>query len=343
MKLGIWMSVALACAVLSGSVTVSAAMPRARADEAKTALTRGRADQALNLLNDVLTQDANDAEALNLRCRVFYAEERWDEAIADCSRAVQIEGGNSNYHMWLGRAYGEKARHVAFVTAYKLAKLIRVEFETAASLDPKNGQALSDLGEYYVQAPAVLGGGSAKAEALAKQLDSFDPVRALELRSQIAESKKDYLEAETALRAKISASHSSAQSWMDLGSFYQRRERWDEMLAAVESGAAAADHDHGPALADGAATLMKANRQQKLAIDWMRAYLASDALSEEAPAFVVHVRLGTLLKQQGDSQGALKEFAAAEALAKNYVGLQTAEKRTHLRPDDAEVAVTGGR
>ncbi len=81
------------------------------------------------------------------------------------------------------------------------------------------------------------------------------------LRARIAEAKKDYARAEKYYRATISASHSSAQSWMDLGSFYRRRERWDDMLAAVESGAVAADPDHGPALADGASTLMKAGRE----------------------------------------------------------------------------------
>jgi hypothetical protein len=56
----------------------------------------------------------------------------------------------------------------------------------------------------------------------------------------------------------------------------------------------------------------------------MRDYLASNALSQDAPAFVVHARIGILLKQQGDTPGALREFAAARALAKDYAGLPAA-------------------
>jgi tetratricopeptide (TPR) repeat protein len=282
-------------------------------------LDRGQADEALQMLDTALKADPNDAEALNLRCRVYYAEERWDDAISACERAVQIAQGNSGYHMWLGRSYGKKAQQLSLMAAYKMAKLLRAEFETAANLDPKNGEALSDLGQFYAQAPAIVGGGYGKAEGVAHQLDGFAPVRALELRAQIAEQKKDYEAAEKAWRAAISASHSAAQAWMDLGSFYERRERWDEMLAALQSGAIAADRDHGPALADGAASLMNAGREPKLAIEWMRAYLNSNALSEEAPAFVVHARIGTLLKQLGDAQGAQKEFDAARALARDYV------------------------
>jgi tetratricopeptide (TPR) repeat protein len=312
---------ALFCALVVGSVEAFAAMSGTARDAVRKAMNQGRADDALRLLDTALQADPNDADALNLRCRVFYAEERWDDAIGACERAVQLAPNNSNYHLWLGRAYGEKAERVNFVTAYKLAKLIRVEFETAASLDPKNGEALSDLGEYYAKAPAVLGGGVAKAEEVERQLDGFAPVRAVDLRARIAEEKKDYLDAEKEFRAKISVSHSDAQAWMDLGSFYRRRERWDEMLAAVESGAVAADVDHGPPLVDGASTLMKAGREPRMAIDWMRSYLGSNSLSEDAPAFVVHAQIGILLKQLGDKQGAQREFAAARALAKDYAGI----------------------
>jgi tetratricopeptide (TPR) repeat protein len=319
--------------LLTLAVTASsAAMSHDAAEAAHDALNRGHADDALSLLNDALQQDSSDAEALNLRCRVFYAEELWDEAIASCERSVQIAPGNSNYHMWLGRAYGEKAERVSFVTAYKMAKLIRVEFESAASLDPHSGEALSDLGEYYAAAPAMLGGGHNKAEAVAAQLDAFAPDRAHGLRARMAEQQKDYAAAEKEYRAKVSsASRGSAQafaeSWMDLGGFYRRQERWDEMEAALESGAAAAT-DHGSALVDGASTLLLAGREPKRAGDWMQQYLNGNALNEEAPAFVVHARLANLYQSQGDSERAGRELAAAHALASNYAGEKPEKKNT---------------
>ncbi|MBV8672783.1 MAG: tetratricopeptide repeat protein [Acidobacteriaceae bacterium] len=329
MRAGFWIGAALLCVLWTGPAAALASMNRERADAVRETLNRGQADEALQKLDAALTANPNDAEALNFRCRVFYAEERWDDAIGACERAVQITPGNSDYHLWLGRAYGGKAQQLNLMAAYKMAKLIRAEFEAAATLDPKNGPALSDLGQFYAQAPAIVGGGYGKAEAVVRQVEPFSPVRALELRAQIAEQKKDYDAAEKALRAKISASHSSAQSWMDLGSFYERRQRWAEMLAALQSGAIAADRDHGPALADGGAILMKSGREPRMAIEWMRAYLRSNALSEEAPAFVVHARVGTLLKQLGDTQAAQNEFDAARDLAKDYAGLPDSRKPGH--------------
>lgn len=307
-------------------------MSRDTGNAARTALNHGHADEALRLLNTALQENASDAEALNLRCRVLLTEHRWDDAIAACERSVQIAPGNSSYHMWLGRAYGEKADRVSFVAAYKMAKLIRAEFESAASLDPRNGEALSDLGQYYVEAPAILGGGTGKAEALARQLDGFAPERAHELQARIAEQKKDYATAEKEFRAKIStSSHSSvqafAQSWMDLGSFYRRRGQLDEMEAALESGAVAAT-DHGSALADGASTLIHAGRNPGLAEEWLRQYLDGNALSEEAPAFVVRAQLGDLYKSQGDSRRAEREYAQARALASDFTGAQQGKTNT---------------
>jgi tetratricopeptide (TPR) repeat protein len=213
---------------------------------------------------------------------------------------------------------------VSFVTAYKLAKQIRVEFESAASLDPHNGEALSDLGEYYAAAPGFLGGGHNKAEAVAAQLDAFAPDRAHGLRARIAEDKKDYDGAEREYRLKVSSAaqgspQTLSQAWMDLGGFYRRRARWDAMQAALNGGAAAAT-DHGPALVDGASTLLRAGREPKMAETWMQQYLDGNGLSEEAPAFIVHFQLARLYRSQGDTSRADRELAAAHALASGYTG-----------------------
>lgn len=298
------------------------------ASSAHAALNRGEADRALGLLNDVLQQSPNDSAALNLRCRVYYAEELWDEAIADCAKAAKASPADSSYHLWLARAYGEKASRVNFVTAYKLARQTRTEFEAAANLDPHNGDALADLGEFYVEAPPVLGGGTNKAQDVAQQLSGFDAFRAHELAARIAEQKKDYSTAEQELHARIESSHSPAlvaRAWMDLGSYYRRRSQYDQMQAALERGAAA-DTGYSDALVDGASTLLHAGRRPDLAAQWMEAYLAGNSLSEDAPAFTVLAKLGDLYRSQGDETRAAKAYASARSLASGYAGARQAGK-----------------
>ncbi len=328
MRIGIRITLVLGLVFLwtATSPLQGLAATRDNLDTARTAFNRGRADDAMRALNEALRANAGNAAAWNLQCRIYLAEARWEDAIASCQRAVQIASDSSEYHLWLGRAYGEKASRAKLVTAYQTAKLVHSEFETAVSLDGHNREALADLGQYYVEAPKVLGGGYGKAEGLVLRLNTLDPARADALRARIAEAKRNYADAEQNWRARIGASQSSsgaaAQAWMDLGSFYRRRGQWDQMLAALQSGAAA-DTNHGPALVDGASSLIAAGREPQLAAQWLREYLNGNALSDTAPAFAVHAELGDLLKQQGDRPGADREFAAARALSANYSGTAT--------------------
>lgn len=307
-------------AALVCSLPAVAAVPDGL-DSARSAFNNGRADDALRALNAAIQQNSANASAWNLRCRVYLAQDRWDDAVNSCQRAVQLVPGSSEFHLWLGRAYGEKASRASWFTAYQTAKLTHAEFETAVSLDGRNPEALSDLGEYYVEAPGFLGGSYSKAENLAQRLDALNRPRAFELRARVAESQKDYAGAEQYWRAKIAAAQPSAeavaQAWMDLGSFYRRRSRWNDMLAALKSGAAA-DAQHSSALVDGASTLIKSGREPQLAVQWLREYLNGNALRSAAPAFAVHAELGKLLKKQGNLPAANREFAAANALSANY-------------------------
>jgi tetratricopeptide (TPR) repeat protein len=287
--------------------------------QVNAALQAGEADKALALL-DALAPPGGKAEAYNLRCRVEFTLEQWDRAVNDCEQAVKLDGENSNHHLWLARALGEKAGRASFLSAYSLAKRVRAEFEEAARLNPRNGEALSDLGEFYYSAPAVVGGGIGKAEGVAAQLDKIDPVRAHELRGHIAEQSKDYASAERELKQALSGSPHPAFQWMTLAGFYRHRERWTEMESAVRSGEAAAARDKhaGVALYDGASLLRATKRDPARAVRMLESYLAGSSKTEEAPAFVAHTWLARLQAELGDAAAASRERAAALALAQEY-------------------------
>lgn len=287
--------------------------------QANAALQAGEADKALALLSPLI-KPGGKPEAYNLRCRVEFALEQWDRAAGDCEQAVKIDGQNSDDHMWLARALGEKARRASFLNAFSLSKRVRAEMEEAARLNPSNGAALADLGQFYSEAPAVVGGGAAKAEGVAAQLDKFDLVRAHELRGWIAEQRKDYDTAEREFKTALAKSPHPAFQWMALGSFYRRRERWTEMESAVHSGQSAAERDKhaSEALYDGANLLRTSNRDTPRAIKMLEEYLASAGKTEDAPAFVAHTWLAQLKQQLGDSAGASQERTAALALAHEY-------------------------
>jgi Flp pilus assembly protein TadD len=301
---------ALASAMLAMSTTTAVPVRRD--------LNLGHADVALQQLDAVLTHTPSDAEAHNLRCRVYYQEQQWDEAIADCQAATLLDPSNSKYHLWLGRADGRKAAATSSIlAAYKLARKVAAEFQQAVQLDPYNAAALSDLGEFDVSAPFVAGGGMKRAEAVLQQLRSLNPEDALTLQARIAEGKKDYAAAEADYRAAIAQAKNPASAWMDLAAFYLRRGRQNEAVTAAYNGAAV-DRQHGPALVEAATDLGATGRDSRTAIQWLKEYLASPAQSEDAPAFAVHAQLAKLLENQGDEPAAQQQLAEVHALASGY-------------------------
>lgn len=284
------------------------------------ALQAGEADRALGLVHSLPQDGAGIAEAQNIECRIRMTLQQWDTAVQRCEQAVRLDGQNSNNHLWLGRVLGEKAGRASFMSAFSLAKRTRSEFETAVRLNPRNADALADLGDFYQQAPGVVGGGADKAEGVAAQLDKVDPARAHQLRAHLAEARKDYTAAEREFKQSIAAAAHPADNWSTLASFYRRRQQWPQMDSAIRSciGSAQRDKSAAVALYDGAGVLIEANRDPELAAKMLTDYLASSSKTEEAPAFEAHVRLARLKKQLGDSAGAQREKAAALALAHDY-------------------------
>lgn len=319
---------AAACAVALGLLAAMAPAPGSAQGagvagtlaQVNRALQAGEADKALGLIGSLPQAGAQMAEARNFKCRVRYALQQWNAAVDECEEAVRLDGQNANNHLWLGRALGEKADRASFMTAYSLAKRVRSEFETAVNLDPRNAEALSTLGEFYKDAPGVVGGGIDKAEGIAAQLDKVDPARAHQLRAGIAEARKDLGAAEREFKQAIATAQNPADSWTTLASFYRRRQRWLDLDGAIRNSIGAAEKEKHPgvALFDAAGVLTESNRDPELAAKLFEEYLAGDSKSEEAPAFEAHLRLARLKKQLGDEAGAQREVAATLELAHDY-------------------------
>jgi tetratricopeptide (TPR) repeat protein len=294
----------------------SARLLLADATQANNLLQQGRVAEALTSLQGVLAAQPDDAQAHLLLCRVYYAQNIADNAIRECELAVSRAPSSSDSQMWLGRAYGFKASHANPIAALNLAIKVRNAFERAVELDPENIHAMSDLGQFYVAAPSLIGGGLDKAQALAAKMQPHFPSQAHRLLALIAEKKKDNATAEAEFINAVAAGK-TPEAYVDLGFFYQRHNQSAKMLEALQS-AIAADHRKGPAIVDAASILTDAHRSPDLAENLLRTYLSSSAKTDDAPAFKVHVQLGDLLAQHGDPAGAHREYAAALALAPNY-------------------------
>jgi tetratricopeptide (TPR) repeat protein len=287
-------------------------------------LASGHVDEALQTLNQQ-AQTAPTGETYNLLCRAHFELGEWDAAISSCERAVALAPNHSLYHLWLGRAYGEKADHASFLSAAGLAKKVRTELERAVELDPNNWEARTDLAEFYLEAPGIVGGGRDKARAQAEKLASLNLANSHWVKARIAEKEKDEATAEREYRAAIDASQGGVRAWLNLAGFYRQLHQLDAMEQALRT-MESRPLDHPAALVDGAGMLLRTDRNYPLAIRLVRRYLAS-ATVEEAPAFKARTLLGELLEKQGDRSAAAEEYRAALTMAHSYRPAQEGLKR----------------
>ncbi len=213
--------------------------------------------------------------------------------------------------------YGEKADRSGFLSAAILAGKVHTEFERAVELSPDNWEARTDLAEFYLEAPAIVGGGKDKARAQATLLVPLNPAMSHWVLARIAQKNKDNAAAEQQYRAAIEASHGGARAWVNLAGFYRRTNRLDDMEQALRT-MESSPPGRPAALVDGAGLLLRSGRDFPLAIRLLRRYIASSNTVEEAPVFKAHYLLGELLEKQGDRPAATEEYRAALALAHSY-------------------------
>jgi tetratricopeptide (TPR) repeat protein len=305
--------------VLGFAPCVTRAADPAPTDASAEMLSAGRVDDAIDSLQTQIQQSGASARAYYLLCRAYYMLGDWDRGIDACEQASKLDPQVGLYHLWLGRAYGEKADRSNMFSASRLAKKVRESFERAVELDPTNWKARADLAEFYVEAPGVMGGGKEKALQEAVTIAPLNPAMAHWVAAQVAEKDKDPVTAEREYRAAIAASNSGARAWEDLASFLKKSHRLDEMDQALKH-LESARLDEPDALMDGAHMLLETGRDLPLAEHLLQRYLASP--DEEGPAFIAHDMLGRLLEKQGNRAAAAREYRAALELAHNYAQAQ---------------------
>jgi len=299
------------------------------ADTPQSLLAAGQVDRATQTLSQQI-QSQPTAEAYNLLCRADFELDNWDAGIPACEKAVQLAPNNGLYHLWLGRIYGEKADRTSFLKAAGLAKKVHAEFEKAVELSPESWQARTDLAEFYLEAPGIVGGSEEKARAQSDVLLTLNPGMAHWVRARIAQKHKDNDAAEQEYRLAIEASHGGARAWVNLAGFYRHNNRLDEMdrtLLTLESQSMESRPlDRPAALMDAASMLLRSNRDYPLATRLVRRYLASPT-DEEWPAFKAHYLLGELLEKQADRQGAAAEYRVTLNMAHNFAHAEEGLRR----------------
>lgn len=232
---------------------------------------------ALQLLSPVANKDAQVYELLGA---CYFMEGDAKRAAQMFEAAVALEPSNSRLHHWLGRAYGRRAETSNVISAMRMAAKAHESFERAVALDPANGEAINDLFEYYLQAPGFLGGGVAKAQALAEKILALDPAEYEYAQARLAERRKRPASAEDHLRKAIALAPGDVGRIIDLAAFLERSRRYAESDQAFKR--AERLHPGAPrVLFHKAKAYVESHRNVDVARALLKQYLASDLTPDD--------------------------------------------------------------
>lgn len=154
-------------------------------ERASSLIQKQNYQQAVTILQQA---PAQDPENLQLLGEAWIGLREFKKAVEVLEKAASIAPKSSSIQLWLGRAWGRRAEANKLM-AFTWARNAKNAFERAVALDAKNRDALDDLFEYYVEAPAIVGGGLDKAEDVAKQIAAIDPAKGQRAMDRIAKAR----------------------------------------------------------------------------------------------------------------------------------------------------------
>ena len=217
--------------VSAGTLLLSTLLAAAPAElpKAQHLYTRTQYREAIELL--AAPAKAGDADALFLTGKSWFMLAEYKRAQEAFEKAVAARPASSDYHHWLGKAYGRRAETSNPLAAPVLATKARGSFEKAVELNPKNAEAINDLFSYYVEAPGFLGGGLDKAATLASRIEALDKAEYHYAMAQIAQKRKEIKTAEFHFRQAFNLAPRSLGRALDLAKFLNRQGRAQESEA----------------------------------------------------------------------------------------------------------------
>ncbi|HUQ98854.1 MAG TPA: TRAP transporter TatT component family protein [Gemmatimonadaceae bacterium] len=266
--------------------------------------------------------EAGDADAMYYLGRTALDLSDPDEAVTWLEKAVAKNDRSSVYHQWLASALGAKAAAAGPMGAMSIASSVKREMERAVELDSTNIEARVNLTQFYLQAPAMMGGGVDRAREQVAILLTRSAYYGHLQEAAVAENQKDAEAAEKILRDLVSAYPDSSAPATRLAQFYSTAKRYDESFAVLEDRLKRSPND-GSALYQlgrvGAVSGLKLDRAQ-----WaLESYIRTPHKRGTPTIAGAHWRLGMVREAGGDTTTARAEYETALRLDPKLAGAKT--------------------
>lgn len=236
-------------------------------------------EQSLKVLQAISPRDGAVYELMG---RDYYMEADYKRATDAFEKAVASQPANSEYNLWLGRAFGRRAETSSPFTAPAYASKARQAFERSVQLNPANLDAQSDLFEYYLDAPGFLGGGVEKAENVAQRMTQISAADGQWAEAKLAEKRKESRSAEAHLRKAVELAPRQVGKLIELARFLTRQGRFQEADQDFERAEEVAPNSPRVVFAR-ASTYVEAHRNLEIARELLKRYMTMSLAPDDPP------------------------------------------------------------
>jgi tetratricopeptide (TPR) repeat protein len=271
-------------------------------------------------------QDTVRARAAYEQGRAAMRERKFDDAVHAFERAVELNSVKSEYHLWLGHGFTRQLAAANFIRKGMIGRRIGPQYDRAVELDSSSVDAAEARVDFYLEAPAMVGGGADKAKAEAARLRALSAYHGGFAQAKIEEHEKAWEQAESQYRALIRAFPDSVRPVSALITHLQNRARFDDAFVAIDERLAKFPNDTLIVYQLGRNAAMSGkelNRGEAA----LRKFLALLGATEPQSRANAHYRLGMIREKLGDAATARAEYDSALALAPRYEDALAARKR----------------
>ena len=269
----------------------------------------GNYQLVIGTLQTAVSQNTASAETYYWLARSYYEIRDFDNSASQAEKAVALDAKNSLYHQWLGRAYGGKAERER---SFFLAKKVKRELEEAVRLNPSNIEARSDLEDFCINAPWIVGGSKDEARDQVEAISALDAVDGHVARGKFdLEGLKRPDLAENEFLQVLNAKPSRVGPYLEAIAFFQKQNNLPYMEAAV-SAAEQLNLKDPRVMYFRAQGWVLSGTEPVHAEEYLKSYLASTPeRSDWPPHAAAREWLGRLYESQGKRAEAAEQYRAS--------------------------------
>lgn len=306
------------------AVALALALPAAAQTAQGVALfEQGRYEEAKRLL----TAQPNDPQALYTLGRIAVAQNDADKAAEYFEKAIAKKPNVSEYHLWLGNAYGQQAIKASMFGKASLAGKVKDEFLRAVELDPNNVEARSGLVEFYVMAPGIMGGSETKAIEQANEIRKRDAGAGHRAFARIYVGQKKLDLARKEFVDAVREEPNSPKPHYSLGNYYLSVEKnfkaaGDEFEAAIKL-----DPNYMPAVFQIGHLAVLTSSNYARGEEALKRYLTYKPKQDEPGLHRAYFWLGGIYEKQGNKAAAKQNYQASLRLNPSAKDVAEALKR----------------